>query len=115
MQVLQSSKFRTSPERRIPQKKDKKWVFLWVLALFKNVFLLCSLFALLQLTSNLIEKQKSLSVLINEGFEESLVRDIYKKIKLNEYKRKQAPPALRVSSKAFGMGRRLPIVNNFNG
>ena len=65
--------------------------------------------------NDIIEKQKPLSVLINEGFEESLVRDIYKKIKSNEYKRKQAPPALRVSSKAFGIGRRLPIVNNFNG
>ena len=67
------------------------------------------------LVDDIIEKQKPLSVLINEGFEESLVRDIYKKIKSNEYKRKQAPPALRVSSKAFGIGRRLPIVNNFNG
>ena len=67
------------------------------------------------LVDDIIEKQKPLSALINEGFEESLVRDIYKKIKSNEYKRKQAPPALRVSSKAFGIGRRLPIVNNFNG
>ncbi|MFL3006121.1 MAG: hypothetical protein ACJZ1R_08150 [Candidatus Neomarinimicrobiota bacterium] len=50
-----------------------------------------------------------------KGFEESLVHDIYKKIKINEYKRRQAPPGLRVSSKAFGIGRRLPIVNNFNG
>ena len=67
------------------------------------------------LVDDIIEKQKPLSVLINEGFEESLVRDIFKKIKSNEYKRKQAPPTLRVSSKAFGIGRRLPIVNNFNG
>ena len=67
------------------------------------------------LVDDMIEKQKSLSVLISEGFEESLVHDIYKKIKINEYKRRQAPPGLRVSSKAFGIGRRLPIVNNFNG
>ena len=67
------------------------------------------------LVDSMIEKQKSISVLISEGFEESLVHDIYKKIKINEYKRRQAPPGLRVSSKAFGIGRRLPIVNNFNG
>jgi len=67
------------------------------------------------LVDDIIEKQKPFSILINEGYDESLVHDIYKKIKLNEYKRRQAPPGLRVSSKAFGMGRRLPIVNNFNG
>ena len=58
---------------------------------------------------------KSISELISEGFENKLVNDIYRKIKLNEYKRRQAPPGLRVSSKAFGIGRRVPIVNNFNG
>ena len=67
------------------------------------------------LVDNIIEKQKPFSVLINEGYEESLVQDIYKKIKISEYKRRQAPPGLRVSSKAFGTGRRYPIVNNFNG
>ena len=67
------------------------------------------------LVDDIIEKRKPLSELINEGFEESLVREIYQKIKFNEYKRKQAPPGLRVSSKAFGIGRRLPIVNNFSG
>jgi len=67
------------------------------------------------LVDDIIEKRKPLSVLINEGYDEELVYDIYKKIKFNEYKRRQAPPGLRVSSKAFGVGRRLPIVNNFNG
>ena len=67
------------------------------------------------LVDDIIEKQKPLSKLINEGYDESLVHDIYKKIKFNEYKRKQAPPGLRVSSKAFGIGRRIPIVNSFNG
>ena len=67
------------------------------------------------LVDEIIEKRKPLSVLINEGFEKSLVYDVHKKIKFNEYKRRQAPPGLRVSPKAFGIGRRLPIVNNFNG
>jgi NAD+ synthase (glutamine-hydrolysing) len=38
------------------------------------------------------------------------VRDILRKVDLNEYKRRQAPPGLRISKKAFGVGRRLPIV-----
>ena len=67
------------------------------------------------LIDEIVEKRKSISQLINKGYSEDLVYDVYKKIKINEYKRRQAPPGLRVSSKAFGVGRRLPIVNNFNG
>ena len=40
--------------------------------------------------------------------------DISKKINHNEHKRRQAAPVLRVSKKAFGMGRRMPIVNHFD-
>ena len=67
------------------------------------------------LVDDIIEKQKPLSLLINEGYDESLVHEINKKIKFNEYKRRQAPPGLRVSTKAFGIGRRIPVVNRFNG
>jgi len=62
-----------------------------------------------------ILKRKSISELINNGVTKELVYSIYQKIKINEYKRKQAPPGLRVSDKAFGIGRKLPIINNFNG
>ena len=44
------------------------------------------------------------------GIDRALVLDILKRVDQNEYKRRQAPPGLRVSSKAFGTGRRLPIV-----
>ena len=43
-----------------------------------------------------------------------LVRDITRKVERNEYKRKQAAPGLRVTSKAFGMGRRFPIAQRFS-
>ena len=42
-----------------------------------------------------------------------LVRDIAKKVDRNEYKRQQAAPGLRVTSKAFGMGRRFPIAQRY--
>ena len=58
--------------------------------------------------------RKSPSALIKEGFEKKLVYHIYNKIKINEYKRRQAPLGLRVTSKSFGIGRRYPVVNNFN-
>ena len=38
-----------------------------------------------------------------------MVRDIIRKVDRNEYKRQQAAPGLRISAKAFGMGRRFPI------
>ena len=38
---------------------------------------------------------------------------IVRKIDLNEYKRKQAPPCLRVTTKAFGIGRRVPIAQRY--
>ena len=47
------------------------------------------------------------------GFDESLIRRILKMVNTNEYKRYQTPPILRVSPKAFGKGRRLPIVGKY--
>jgi NAD+ synthase (glutamine-hydrolysing) len=47
------------------------------------------------------------------GFEKELVKRILKMVNTNEYKRYQTPPILRVSPKAFGMGRRLPIVGKY--
>lgn len=67
------------------------------------------------LVDDIIEKKKTINMLIDEGYEKKLVYDIYKKIKINEFKRRQAPPVLRVTSKAFGIGRRFPIINNFSG
>jgi len=61
-----------------------------------------------------IEENKSAAEIIAEtGYEEKLVRDIVRKIDLNEYKRKQAPPCLRVTTKAFGIGRRVPIAQRY--
>ena len=61
-----------------------------------------------------IEEAKSTAEIVKEtGYDEKLVRDIVRKIDLNEYKRKQAPPCLRVTSKAFGIGRRVPIAQRY--
>jgi NAD+ synthetase len=61
-----------------------------------------------------IEDAESTAEIVKEtGYDEKLVRDIVRKIDLNEYKRKQAPPCLRVTSKAFGVGRRVPIAQRY--
>jgi NAD+ synthase (glutamine-hydrolysing) len=60
-----------------------------------------------------IEERKGPREIIAMGYEESLVNRILKLVNTNEYKRHQTPPILRVSTKAFGMGRRMPIVAKY--
>ncbi len=48
------------------------------------------------------------------GYDVDLVRDVIRRVDANEYKRRQAVPGLRVTSKAFGMGRRLPIAQRYS-
>lgn len=56
-----------------------------------------------------IEQRFSKSDIISEGFDEETVEWVVKTIHRNEYKRNQAAPGLRVTSKAFGIGRRIPL------
>ncbi|OIQ61524.1 glutamine-dependent NAD(+) synthetase [Moorella thermoacetica] len=56
-----------------------------------------------------IEEEKSADEIAARGFDPGLVREVIRKVDRAEYKRRQAAPGLRVTSKAFGMGRRMPI------
>jgi NAD+ synthase (glutamine-hydrolysing) len=61
-----------------------------------------------------VERQLSPEEIIeNHGFEEQIVRWVQRQVDLNEWKRHQAAPGIRVTSKAFGIGRRFPIVQRF--
>jgi NAD+ synthase (glutamine-hydrolysing) len=60
-----------------------------------------------------IEIQKSIEEIAEDGHDEETVRMIIKMVNNNEYKRYQAPPILRISSKAFGVGRRMPLVARY--
>ena len=60
-----------------------------------------------------IELKKGSKAIIAQGFEEKLVRRILRMVNAAEFKRHQAAPILRVSPKAFGMGRRMPIVGKY--
>ena len=58
-----------------------------------------------------IEEKKELGTIVDEtGYDDGLVHDVLRQVDQNEYKRRQAPPGLRVTEKAFGIGRRIPIV-----
>lgn len=60
-----------------------------------------------------IVRHRSIPEIVAEGHDEALVRDLVAKMDRNEYKRRQAAPGLKVTSKAFGMGRRMPIAQRF--
>jgi NAD+ synthase (glutamine-hydrolysing) len=60
-----------------------------------------------------IEKRQGPKELIAMGFDEALVKRVLRMVNLNEFKREQTAPVIRVSSKAFGSGRRMPIVGKY--
>ncbi|MCE5344714.1 MAG: NAD+ synthase [Bacteroidales bacterium] len=60
-----------------------------------------------------IELQKPAETMIREGYDRAIVNKVIRMINFNEYKRYQAPPVLRISSKAFGAGRRMPLVARY--
>jgi NAD+ synthetase len=60
-----------------------------------------------------IEDNKAAEEIIEMGFEPSIVRDIISRVDRNEYKRYQAPPGLKVTTKSFGYGRRYPMAQRY--
>lgn len=60
-----------------------------------------------------IEKHESPADIIADGFDEATVKKAVRLVNMNEYKRFQTAPTLRVSGKAFGMGRRMPLVAKY--
>lgn len=66
-----------------------------------------------QILYRYVELQRSEEKIILDGFDAELVKKTIRLINSNEYKRYQAPPILRISSKAFGSGRRMPLVANY--
>ena len=62
-----------------------------------------------------VEDDRTARQIIGEGFDPDVVARIVRLIDLAEYKRRQTPPGIRISEKAFGRDRRLPITNRFRG
>ena len=60
-----------------------------------------------------IECRKGPNELVEMGFESDLVKRVLRMVNINEFKREQAAPVIRVSRKSFGMGRRMPIVGKY--
>jgi NAD+ synthase (glutamine-hydrolysing) len=60
-----------------------------------------------------VERDEGVDALVAQGLPEETVQEVVRLVDRAEYKRRQAPPGIRVSTKAFGRDRRLPITNRF--
>ncbi len=60
-----------------------------------------------------VEENLSARDIIARGFDEKTVRWVQRRVDLNEYKREQAAPGLKVTSRAFGIGRKMPIAQKY--
>jgi NAD+ synthetase len=61
-----------------------------------------------------VEEHLGTAAIVARGFEEKTVRWIIRRVDLNEYKREQAAPGIKVTSRAFGIGRRMPIAQRYS-
>jgi len=62
-----------------------------------------------------VERDESPAQIAGNGVSEELVTDVIRMVDRAEYKRRQAPPGIKITPKAFGRDRRLPITNRFSG
>lgn len=60
-----------------------------------------------------VEQDKSLQQIIEAGFDKKIVKKVINMVDRNEYKRRQSPPGIRITPKAFGKDRRMPISNQY--
>jgi len=60
-----------------------------------------------------LEEHRSIAEIVAMGFAQAVVEDVIRRIQVNEYKRKQAPLGLKVTTKAFGLGRRYPTAEGY--
>ena len=56
-----------------------------------------------------------LSEIVHRGFDREMVQKVIRMVDRNEYKRRQSPPGIKITSRAFGKDWRLPITNRYQG
>ncbi len=67
------------------------------------------------MVDEIVENRRSKRELIEMGYPPDVVEDVYSRVRRAEYKRWQAPPCIKITRKAFGMGWKMPIVNAYRG
>ena len=66
-----------------------------------------------EILSRYVEQDQGVAEIVAAGFDQALVRRITRMVDINEYKRRQAPPGVKVTRRAYGRDRRYPIVNGY--
>jgi NAD+ synthase (glutamine-hydrolysing) len=61
-----------------------------------------------------VEEDRGFQEMLGMGFDEATVRRVIRMVDHNEYKRRQSPPGVRITARAFGKDRRLPITNKYH-
>lgn len=113
-QVYQMAKYINRHEEIIPQNIITKAPSAELRPNQKDTDSLPEYVKLDEILFNYIENQLGWQQIVDLGFDERLVRKVVKMVDQNVYKRFQAPPTLRISSKAFGLGRQMPIVGKYH-
>ena len=62
-----------------------------------------------------VEEGLDTQALVAAGFEPAVVEKVLRLVRISEYKRRQLPPGLKITGKAFGTGRRYPVAQGFRG
>jgi NH3-dependent NAD+ synthetase len=62
-----------------------------------------------------VEEDRSIAEIVRDGHDEAVVRRVVRLVDQAEYKRRQSPPGIKISPRAFGKDRRLPITNRWRG
>jgi NAD+ synthase (glutamine-hydrolysing) len=62
-----------------------------------------------------VENDHSVDEMLESGFDEKIVRHVVRLVDLNEYKRRQAAPGVKITPRAFGRDRRMPLTNRYGG
>ena len=62
-----------------------------------------------------VEEDRSIAEIVAQGHDDAVVRRVARMVDLAEYKRRQSPPGIKITPRAFGKDRRLPITNRWRG
>jgi len=65
------------------------------------------------MVDEIVENRRGKKELVELGYPEDVVNDVYRRVRIAEYKRWQAPPCIRITKKSFGIGWKMPIVNHY--
>jgi NAD+ synthase (glutamine-hydrolysing) len=60
-----------------------------------------------------VEEDKGLEEISKMGFKENLIKEVFQMVDRNEYKRRQSPPGVKITHRALGKDRRLPVTNKY--